>query len=370
MNVKLKERILKDGSKSLYLEYYLGYETDKSGKIKHNRKKENLDLYILSKPVNAFQRAENKKALALAKKILTKREAEVNENKFEAYFGTKADVNLLNYFEKIKDSKNSSNSLRKYWGNTIKHLRNYCDTDTITFKSVNEAFVSGFREYLLRKSGLHNNTASGYFEIFRGGLKKAVKEGVLKELPFGNITGIKKTDPQRDYLTLEEVNKLALTECDCPTLKKAFLFACMAGLRWCDINAMKWGDIKQDGKHYKLTFRQQKTKSVEYLPLSEQAVEILGKFENSEEKVFGNLSYTTYGYYKLQKWGIKAGIEKDITFHIARHTFATLLLNNGTDIYTVSKLLGHKSLQTTQIYAKIVDATKIDAVNNLPKIII
>lgn len=368
MNVKLKERILKDGTKSLYLEYYLGYEVGKAGKIKHKRKKENLDLYILSKPANAFQRAENKKAKELAKKILTKREGEINENRFEVFFTSKADVNLVEYFEKIKETKTSSKSLQKHWINTITHLRKFCNPATTTFKNVNEEFGNRFKAYLLSESGVHNNTASGYYEVFREGVKKAFKEGIIRDMVLKNVSCIKKTDVVREYLTIDEVRKLAKTDCESETFKKAFLFACMTGLRWCDIYELKWNDIKKDGKNTKVTFRQQKTKSVEYLPLSKQAVEIIDKAGKPDEKVFPGIRYTTDAYYKLQKWAIRAGIEKQITFHMARHTFATMLINNGTDLYTVSKLLGHKFLKTTQIYAKIVDATKINAVNNLPEI--
>ena len=199
-------------------------------------------------------------------------------------------------------------------------------------------------------------------------MKKAYKEGILKDNPAKNIPGIKKIEVQREYLTLDEIQKLGSTPCDNDKLKRAFLFACLTGLRWCDIYKLKWNEIVKNGNSYKLIFRQQKTQSVEYFPLSSQAVDLIGEPGKSEEKVFAGLRYTTDAYYKLQKWGIQAGIEKQMTFHKARHTFATMLLNNGTDIYTVSKLLGHRFLKTTQIYAKIVDSRKLEAVNNIPQI--
>ena len=212
------------------------------------------------------------------------------------------------------------------------------------------------------------NTASGYFEVFREGLKKAFREGILKDNPAREVTGIKRTEVKREYLTLEELQKLASTECDNEKLKRAFLFACLTGLRWCDIYNLKWINIEKFNGNHRLTFTQQKTKGVEFMPLNKQAYDLLGEPGGAEEKVFSGLKYTTDAYYRLQIWGKQAGIDKPLTFHIARHTFATMQLTLGTDIYTVSKLLGHRFLKTTQIYAKIVDEKKQEAVNRIPEI--
>jgi integrase len=116
--------------------------------------------------------------------------------------------------------------------------------------------------------------------------------------------------------------------------------------------------------HY-IRFRQQKTKGAETLPISEQAFSLLGEQFENEERVFIGLKYSAWHNLKLQQWVMKAGISKTITFHCARHTYATLQLTLGTDIYTVSKLLGHKDLKTTQVYAKIIDEKKKDAANKI-----
>lgn len=119
-----------------------------------------------------------------------------------------------------------------------------------------------------------------------------------------------------------------------------------------------------------LIFRQQKTKGMEYLPISEQALDLMGPrgYADEEDRIFKGLKYSAYMNVGLFEWIARAGIKKKITFHCARHTHAVLLLENGTDIYTVSKMLGHRELKTTQIYAKIVDSKKMDAVNSLPKL--
>ena len=101
------------------------------------------------------------------------------------------------------------------------------------------------------------------------------------------------------------------------------------------------------------------------MPISEQASNLPGESKDPKAEVFLGVKYSAYHYKRLFQWIGAAGITKDITFHCFRHTFATLQLSKGTDIYTVSKMLGHRELKTTQIYAKIIDQTKREAVNRI-----
>ena len=129
---------------------------------------------------------------------------------------------------------------------------------------------------------------------------------------------------------------------------------------------MVWGEVQySEMEGYFLQFRQKKTKGVEVLPISEQAYNLLGEPKEPAEQVFKGLIYSAYLNVHLKQWILIAGITKDITFHCFRHTFATLQLSFGTDIYTVSKMLGHRELKTTQIYAKIVDDTKRKAADKI-----
>ena len=129
---------------------------------------------------------------------------------------------------------------------------------------------------------------------------------------------------------------------------------------------MKWFEVGYiEGQGHFLNFNQKKTKGVETLPISEQAYNLLGEPKAPTENVFKGLTYSAYQNKHLFQWIGAAGITKDITFHCFRHTYATLQLFNGTDIYTLSKLLGHKDLKTTQVYAKIVDAAKREATNRI-----
>jgi integrase len=172
------------------------------------------------------------------------------------------------------------------------------------------------------------------------------------------IKGIQEQETRREFLTVEELNTLAVTPCEQDTMKRAALFSALTGLRHCDIQKMRWKEIQIDGNQARLNFTQQKTKGVEYMPISEQALQLCGELGKPEQLVFEDLPDPSWISKPLERWIKAAGITKKITFHCFRHTFATLQLSNGTDIYTVSKMLGHTNVKTTQIYAKVVDEKK------------
>ena len=173
----------------------------------------------------------------------------------------------------------------------------------------------------------------------------------------------------RSFLTIDEIRKLAAAPCRNPDVKRAFLFSCYTGLRFSDVKALTWANVRDDS----IDFRQQKTQGMEYLPLPVAARKILYVKKGAQvlpvqtNRIFSLPDKTTTGEH-LKKWCKEAGMTKRITFHTSRHTFATLALSQGADLYTVSKLLGHKDISTTQIYAKIVDQKKKDAVALLPDI--
>ena len=185
------------------------------------------------------------------------------------------------------------------------------------------------------------------------------------------ISPIKPAETRREYLTIEELNKLVKTPCNNDLMKRAALFSALTGLRFSDIQKMTWGELEYiKGQGYFLNFNQKKTKGVEVLPISEQAYSFTEGTESPKDMpqdklVFEGLKYSAYHNKHLFQWIGAAGITKGITFHCFRHTFATLQLFNGTDIYTVSKMLGHKDLKTTQVYAKIVDEAKRTAANKI-----
>ncbi|MDR1371641.1 MAG: site-specific integrase, partial [Dysgonamonadaceae bacterium] len=237
--------------------------------------------------------------------------------------------------------------------------------EILPFSKIDNRFAEDFRMFLMtapcggNKSGtISRNTAATYFSIFKAGLKQAFVDGYLTVDLSAKIKGIQEQETRREFLTVEELNTLAVTPCEQDTMKRAALFSALTGLRHCDIQKMQWKEIQIDGEQARLNFTQQKTKGVEYMPISPQALELCGKPRKPEQLVFEDLPDPSWISKPLERWIKAAGITKKITFHCFRHTFATLQLSNGTDIYTVSKMLGHTNVKTTQIYAKVVDEKK------------
>jgi integrase len=213
-------------------------------------------------------------------------------------------------------------------------------------------------------ASLSVNSAASYFIKFKSVLSAGVKKNLFAQNPSRNVANISPQDTHKEFLSLEELQKLAITPFKYEDLRRASLFSALTGLRFSDILKLVWGEIHfSDSQGYHIRFTQQKTGTVETLPISEDAFELLGERGSPSEKVFKSLKKPQCMY--LPIWAAKAGIDKNITFHSFRHTYATLQLTLGTDIYTVSKMLGHKNLQTTQIYAKIIDQKKRDAADRI-----
>lgn len=134
----------------------------------------------------------------------------------------------------------------------------------------------------------------------------------------------------------EELRKLCKTDCLVPILKNAFLFSCLTGLRWSDINKLVWKEVvySEAEKQHKIHFTQKKTKRVEYHPINDAAHKLLGKRGNDDDRVFVGVKYSAWHNLRLAQWVMDAGINKKITFHCARHTYATLLLTAGGELVT------------------------------------
>ena len=203
-----------------------------------------------------------------------------------------------------------------------------------------------------------NNGKSITVSILKAALKQAFVDNYLLIDIADKVKNIPTNSVRRNYLTKEELNTLATIPCDRPIMKRAALFSALTGLRHCDIQKLQWSEVQQYGNGYRLNFTQQKTKGVEYMPISEQAYQLCGTPAAPSKLVFEDLPDPSWISAPLKRWIQAAGITRKITFHCFRHTFATLQLAGGTDIYTVSKMLGHTNVKTTQIYAKVVDELK------------
>lgn len=360
MRVTLRKRN-QGGKTSLYLDYY----------HKGKRKTEYLKLYLDPNAKTKEQKEVNKKTLQLAETIQAQRQIEIQNGTFGFRDNEKMKGSFIAYMRMLTVQRKSSSGNYGNWDSAVKHLENFRPND-ITLGEVDRQFVLKFKDYLDKdvKSkndvGLSQNSKYSYFNKLRAALKQAVKDGMLPTNPSEGIEAFKQGESQREFLTLEELQSIVNVKCEIPQLKTAFLFSCLSGLRWSDIQKLLWSEVQHSKEMgYYIRFRQKKTKGVETQPISDQAFKLLGERRKPEEKVFVGLKYSAWHNLKLQQWIMKAGISKTITFHCARHTYATLQLTMGTDIYTVSKLLGHKELKTTQIYAKIIDDKKKEAANRI-----
>ena len=285
----------------------------------------------------------------------------------------RSQCNFIEYFAHVADTRhaNSSDSIIVNWRRVGELLKIFAKGDSILFADIDMKLVESFRRFLItapqggNKSGtISQNTASTYFAIFKAGLKQAFIDGYLTIDISAKVKGIQEQESRREYLTIEELNRLAQTPCD-PLLKRAALFSALTGIRHCDIQKLKWSEVEMFNGNYRLNFTQQKTKGVEYMPISKQAFQLCGERQDGDLLVFAGLPAPSWINRPIKRWVEAAGIKKHISFHCFRHSYATLQLAGGTDIYTVSKMLGHTNVRTTQIYAKVVDAKKESATKRI-----
>lgn len=374
MEIKIRQKPQRStGKTSLVLEYYYGYTRDDEGRIKHRRKFETLEYYLYTDPKNKLERDHNKVNLEMAEKVKAKRLLAEQNEQYGFAVKYKIRTNLVEYIKGLIEQRKESPGNWGNWDSALKHLVAYAGTNT-TFEMVDKKFVEGFKTYLAKqaktKSGtaLSTNSQSSYFLKLKAALNQAVEDGIIPHSPAMSVKPAHVEDVHREYLTFDELQRLAKTECPYPVLKDAFLFSCLTGMRWSDINKLTWAEVQEFDGGTRIVFRQKKTKGLEYLDITDQAVRYMGQRGKPDERVFTGLKYSAWHNLALREWCLKAGITKHITFHCGRHTFAVLQLSLGTEIYTVSKLLGHRELKTTQVYAQIMDAKKREAVNRIPEL--
>ena len=353
MSVKLRTKKTKNGGESLYLDIY----------YKGQRKYEFLGLIIKKNDPN------KKNIKELAEKRRSQKELEIfaNAHDLPNFYNGKED--FIKYYESNCKDRAYKSSLAR-----IKEFaKNKLIDGRLPFNKVDENFCEDYRNWLFTKEYktdtlYKNNTVWVTILKLKTVLNKAVKEKIIPFNP-AKYVKVKVEETEKVFLTFDELQKMYSIEYKKTELYRAFLFSCFTGLRLSDIKALTYGQIREE----KIYFRQKKTKAIEYLPMNESAIKILNLFRNNNIEIdqeknvfdFSGLYSHTIGDY-LRRWAKLAEIDKHITFHTARHTFATLSLTYGVDLYTVSKMLGHKNINTTQVYAKIVNEKVNEAIKKLP----
>lgn len=366
--VNLRMKNIAGGKQSLYLDIYMNGE----------RKKEFLGLYLIPED-SKYAKSANKATLKIAEEARVKRLVDVIEGRLEGTASTGSSLNLIEWLQEQQDYyyEHGNTNYSKTIHNLIRHIRCFSG-DNITIGSITPGYLRNLLEYLggnVNKYGgkLSNETIYTYFTVFSILLNKAVRLEIIPKNPFHKLSQSEKPQrrtKQKEYLTLEEVKRMAEAECDDIRVKRAFLFCCFTGLRYIDVSRLKWKHISEIGEgEYQIEVVQQKTKEPVYIPLSANALRWLpDRGDDGRENYVFKFRDRSIIYDYLDRWAKKAGIEKHVTFHMSRHTCATLLLYYGADLYTVSKILGHTSIKTTQIYAKVADEMKRKAVSNIPSI--
>lgn len=364
--VTLRMRPIKKGTQqSFYLDYYPGYRDESTMKVQRH---ETIGIYIFTRPKNQRERDYNERMTEKAEAIRCRRYESIVNERYDFFDREKEKASFLAWFKKKADAKNVK------WQNVYKHFEKFCE-GKCTFGEINVDLCNRFKEYLYNASQtihtdqkLHVNTISGYWSTFRAALHTAYREHRIKDNPNGFLDKIDTIPTDKEHLSQPELVRLAETDCKEPVLKKAFLFSCLTGLRKSDIKGLMWNKIQPygDGGMY-ITVRMQKTKQLVNNPVSEEALELIGFHEREHEpdaKVFHDFK-DKMTQAPLKNWLEAAGITKHITFHCARHTFGSLQADAGTSIYAIQRMLGHKNVETTQIYADLCDESKRESVNRI-----
>jgi len=370
--VRIRERKLANGNISLYLDIY----------IKGTRKYESLNLYLIPE-INTDARNRNARTYKIAEKIKADRIIAVQDRGIRNWDKIKrSSISLIDYLKQYEqDSFGFKPSTLKGRQDMRKKMEEYLHLEKMEYICMNEVdedFCRGFLQYLAtaknsiaKKDGgriISVGCAHHHQAVLNGALNKAVREGIILVNPLKRIDKREKFQPsqkEREYLTIEEVRMLMETPCSNEQVKRAFLLSCFVGLRLSDVRGLTWGKVMNapDGKTQYVHVWMEKTQKPINVPLSQEALKYMEKKENPDEPIFSLPSSDATINYHIQKWVKSANINKKISFHCSRHTFATMMLTLGADLYTVSKLLGHANITTTQIYGKIIDKKKTEAIS-------
>lgn len=375
VNVTLRKVKSIRGDRSLwYLDLYPGIAgTNKKGEP-ISKRREWLHKYTFDRPRDIFDRDHNVKTKEEISIILMKRQNELNKpdiyNSLEIEHLKKIEIGEGSFTDFMaKLVKKKQRKPNDPYVSMQKHIVSYGGKD-LKFSDITETFCNGFKDYLetakmirSKERAISRTSAANYWTLFKVTIRAAYKAGHFTTYLNDKLGSMPKDESRREYLTMDELNLLAATPCTIPLLKRAALFSALTGLRYSDIEKLSWDEIEKVDGEYCLKFTQKKTGGIETLPIGQQAVDLMG--DRDQEKPFEGLSYGSWTNRNIKKWAASAGITKKITFHCLRHTFATLQLSAGTDIYTVSKLLGHRDLKTTQIYTHVMKEAKREAVNRV-----
>lgn len=381
-NPKLMAQSLSDGRDSLYLEYYFGFKMveSKTGNLykKADRRQERLNLFLWQSPRNPLERQQNKEALETAKKIRFERGQQLLEQGKGYRLKKDNDINFLDwmwaYYESYnKGDKRHIKRAHDVFIDFLKETPEYKKlASRIKPNQLTKQLIEDFTEYLQHRfkgEGPHT-----LFARFKKIIAAAVEADVIRKNPCAGV--IIKFDSNKlgkDVLSMEEIKQLISChyQGESVNIRRAFIFCLYAGLRWCDVKDLSFQNV--DYSNHLLRFEQAKVKghssaSGVIIPLNEALLNLIGQptVEGNRNELIFPLPSHTMCLKALRRWVARAGIDKHITWHCARHSFAVNILNNGANIKTVASLLGHSGLKHTEKYTRAVDSLKQAAIDSLP----
>ncbi len=384
-NPKLGAKVLSDGRESLFLDYYFGYTktvSKRTGRevVKVNKKRQHLKLYLWTAPRTPIERQQNKEMLELAKRIRFERGQELMEDVQGYRLRKNKNINFLDYFQTYIDSYTKKDI--RMVELALKRFKDFLN-DTPEYKQfaraikpsqINKDMMTAFVEYLQSRS--KGTGANSIYARFKKVISYAVEHDVMMKNPCAHIT-IKVDDNilTKEVLSQKEMQQLIATHYDCESsdIRRAFIFCLYTGLRFCDVKDLTFANV--DYSNRLLKFEQNKTKghsaaSGVVIPLNDGLLQLIGepqKGRGEGELIFPLPSYEAC-LVALKRWVKRAGINKHISWHCARHSFATNILINGANIKTVASLLGHSGLKYTEKYTRAIDSLKQEAINSLPEL--
>ena len=380
-------------------------------RIVHNRRKKELKLYLTEKPKTAEERERNKETLLLARKIRQDEEqALLNDTMgyridtyksanfitfFETYISdyTKADIrNVRSALERfktylriyrpacaVKRTTKETDAIKAEWDERHKGINGRHPLNENAFYRFNikpaqitPELVRGFVEYL--KANSTGEGANTTYARFKKVVHYAEEKGLLKSDPCSGITCTRSDTLTKAILSRDEIASLVSVHYpgENPEIRRAFILSLYTGIRFCDVKELRYSDI--DYKNALLTFEQAKTtghskESKVYMPLRPEILALLGTPEEYDksvnDRIFDLPSHTMCNK-ALGRWAKRAGIEKHLTWHCGRHSFATNVLEAGANVAVVAKLLGHSGLKYVEKYVRAIDESKRAAVESLP----
>jgi len=353
-NVQLRRKENSNGTVSLYLDIY----------SRGKRRYEFLSLKLIKPARTALDRVNNQQNLQLAEQIRNNKANELAANDYQIQPKFKSKVVFLEYFDNFvnKYTKKDKRILVASYHKLIEFMRDQ-DKISLSINQVDGLFVSDFKEYL--ESHLNGESPANYFKKFKMVLKKALTEKLIHQNPASDIIISSRNDSiNKEILSSEEIELLYQVPCTNDQVKKSFIFCCFTGLRYCDIKSLTWGNI--DFINNRLSIVQQKTGVPLDIKLHESALQLLPKTKGIGGVQVFNLPSHNACIKGLKVWVKRAGINKKITWHCARHSLATNIIFYGGDLINSSSVLGHTTVKYTERYTRKVASLRDKAIDNLP----